>query len=57
MIGLAARTGRRRHHQAVNGNYGEIFARNIGTDTPIGLERGLNAQWTDGGLMYSPPFR
>ena len=40
-----------------NGNYGEIFAKNIGESTPIGLSRGLNAQWTDGGLMYAPPFR
>jgi len=39
------------------GNYGEIFERNIGPDTPIGLERGLNALWTNGGLQYSPPFR
>jgi general L-amino acid transport system substrate-binding protein len=39
------------------GNYGEIFARNIGESTPIGLERGLNASWTNGGLLYSPPFR
>ena len=39
------------------GNYGEIFERNIGVDTPIGLERGYNALWTDGGLQYSPPFR
>ena len=39
------------------GNYGEIFERNIGVDTPIGLERGINALWTDGGLQYSPPFR
>ena len=39
------------------GNYGEIFERNIGSNTPIGLERGLNALWTDGGLQYSPPFR
>ncbi|MCY4283814.1 MAG: amino acid ABC transporter substrate-binding protein [Thiotrichales bacterium] len=39
------------------GNYGEIFERNIGVNTPIGLARGLNAQWTDGGLLYSPPFR
>ncbi|MGB8621440.1 MAG: amino acid ABC transporter substrate-binding protein [Paracoccaceae bacterium] len=39
------------------GNYGEIFAKNIGENTPVGLARGLNAQWTDGGLMYSPPFR
>ena len=39
------------------GNYGEIFAANIGESTPIGLPRGLNALWTQGGLQYSPPFR
>ena len=39
------------------GNYGEIFERNIGVNTPIGLERGYNALWSDGGLQYSPPFR
>ncbi|MBO9398086.1 amino acid ABC transporter substrate-binding protein [Shimia sp. R9_1] len=39
------------------GNYGELFESNIGEATPIGLARGLNAQWTDGGLIYSPPFR
>lgn len=39
------------------GNYGEVFEKNIGENTPIGLARGLNAQWTEGGLMYSPPFR
>lgn len=39
------------------GNYGEIFEKNIGESTPIGLARGLNAQWKDGGLQYSPPFR
>lgn len=39
------------------GNYGEIFATNIGESTPIGLARGLNAQWTQGGLLYAPPFR
>ncbi|MEL6549659.1 MAG: amino acid ABC transporter substrate-binding protein [Pseudomonadota bacterium] len=39
------------------GNYGEIFDNNIGEATNIGLARGLNAQWTDGGLLYSPPFR
>ncbi len=39
------------------GNYGEIFEATIGESTPIGLARGLNAQWTDGGLIYSPPFR
>ncbi|CAM4248150.1 amino acid ABC transporter substrate-binding protein [Palleronia rufa] len=42
---------------AAGGNYGELFAKNIGEDTPIGLSRGLNAQWTEGGLLYSPPFR
>jgi general L-amino acid transport system substrate-binding protein len=39
------------------GNYGEVFDRNVGVDTPLGLERGLNALWTDGGLMYAPPFK
>ncbi len=39
------------------GNYGEIFARNVGPDTPLALERGLNALWTDGGLMYAAPIR
>jgi general L-amino acid transport system substrate-binding protein len=39
------------------GNYGELFEKNIGENTPIGLARGLNALWTDGGLVYTPPFR
>lgn len=39
------------------GNFGEIFERNLGKDTPLGLARGLNAQWKDGGLLYAPPFR
>ena len=39
------------------GNYGEIFERNLGKNTPLGLERGLNALWTEGGLMYAPPMR
>jgi general L-amino acid transport system substrate-binding protein len=39
------------------GNYGEVFERNVGVNTPLKLERGLNAQWTDGGLMYTPPFK
>ncbi len=42
---------------AVSGNYGEIFAANIGEATPIGLARGLNALWTQGGLQYAPPVR
>jgi general L-amino acid transport system substrate-binding protein len=39
------------------GNYGEIYERNVGMDSKLQLPRGLNAQWTKGGLMYSPPFR
>jgi general L-amino acid transport system substrate-binding protein len=39
------------------GNYGELFEKNIGENTPIGLARGLNALWTEGGLVYTPPFR
>jgi general L-amino acid transport system substrate-binding protein len=39
------------------GNYGEVFDRNVGPKTPLKLERGLNALWTNGGLMYSYPFR
>lgn len=39
------------------GNYGEIFERNIGVNTKLGLKRGLNALWTEGGLMYAAPFR
>jgi general L-amino acid transport system substrate-binding protein len=42
---------------SAGGNYGEIFERYLGESTPIGLARGLNAQWTDGGLLYTPPFR
>lgn len=36
------------------GNYGEIYERHL---TPLGWERGYNSLWTDGGLLYSPPFR
>ncbi len=39
------------------GNYGEVFERNVGVNTPLGIKRGLNALWTNGGLMYSPPFK
>jgi general L-amino acid transport system substrate-binding protein len=39
------------------GNYGESFDRNVGPSTDIGLERGLNALWRDGGLQYSAPIR
>ena len=39
------------------GNYGEIYNRHLGPETPFDLPRGINALYTDGGLMYSPPFR
>jgi general L-amino acid transport system substrate-binding protein len=39
------------------GNYGEVFERNIGQNTPLKIERGLNALWTKGGLQYAPPVR
>jgi general L-amino acid transport system substrate-binding protein len=39
------------------GNYGEVFERNVGVNTALGIERGLNALWTNGGLLYSPPFK
>ncbi|WP_306028951.1 transporter substrate-binding domain-containing protein [Stappia sp. MMSF_3263] len=39
------------------GNYGEIFARNLGSDSKLGLERGLNKLWRDGGLMYPLPMK
>ena len=39
------------------GNYGEIYERNLGPNTPIGLERGFNAAWSSGGLQYAPPIR
>ncbi|MFT4793844.1 MAG: general L-amino acid transport system substrate-binding protein [Paracoccaceae bacterium] len=42
---------------AANGNYGEIFEEYLGESTPVGLSRGLNAQWTQGGLLYAPPYR
>lgn len=39
------------------GNYGEIYDRNLGPDTPFDLARGPNDLWTNGGLLYAPPFR
>lgn len=55
MLGLDA--GWAKRAIAASGNYGEIFAATIGEQTPIGLPRGLNAQYLNGGLLYSPPFR
>lgn len=39
------------------GNYGEMFERNVGTGSPLKIERGLNALWSNGGLQYAPPIR
>jgi general L-amino acid transport system substrate-binding protein len=39
------------------GNYSEVFERNLGRQSPLALERGQNALWSAGGLMYAPPFR
>jgi general L-amino acid transport system substrate-binding protein len=39
------------------GNYAEIYDRNLGPATPFDLDRGPNRQWTDGGLLYAPPYR
>ncbi|MCY4035054.1 MAG: amino acid ABC transporter substrate-binding protein [Hyphomicrobiales bacterium] len=39
------------------GNYSESFERHVGQNTPLGISRGLNALWTDGGLQYAPPIR
>jgi len=55
MLGLSADWAK--NAILAGGNYGELFEKNIGENTPIGLARGLNALWTDGGLVYTPPFR
>jgi len=55
MLGLEA--GWAKAAISSGGNFGEIFEANIGEKTPIGISRGLNALWTEGGLIYSPPFR
>jgi general L-amino acid transport system substrate-binding protein len=39
------------------GNYGEIFERNVGPKSALGLPRGINNQWNNGGLMYALPMR
>ncbi|MCE8036428.1 amino acid ABC transporter substrate-binding protein [Halomonas sp. MCCC 1A11062] len=39
------------------GNYAESYDRNVGMDSPLQIERGVNALWTDGGIMYAPPIR
>ncbi|RNE92164.1 amino acid ABC transporter substrate-binding protein [Marichromatium sp. AB31] len=39
------------------GNYAELFERNLGAHSPLGIRRGLNALWRDGGILYAPPSR
>jgi general L-amino acid transport system substrate-binding protein len=39
------------------GNYGEVFERNVGTESKLGIPRGLNHLWTTGGILYAPPIR
>jgi general L-amino acid transport system substrate-binding protein len=46
-----------RHVIADVGNYGEVFERNLGMATPIAMERGLNALWSRGGLLFAPPLK
>ena len=41
----------------VNTTAYNLEKRNIGPDTPLAIARGLNALWTDGGILYAPPFR
>jgi general L-amino acid transport system substrate-binding protein len=38
------------------GNYGEMYERNLGSGSPLGIDRGLNRLWTQGGLLYAPPI-
>lgn len=45
------------HVIAKIGSYRDIFERNLGSATPLRIDRGLNKLWTEGGLLYSPPFR
>ena len=55
MLGLDADWAQERNLAV--GNYGEIFEKNIGEKHQSVWHVALNAAWTDGGLIYSPPFR
>jgi general L-amino acid transport system substrate-binding protein len=39
------------------GNFGEVFEKHVGPNTPVGLPRGINNLWTEGGILYAPPVR
>jgi general L-amino acid transport system substrate-binding protein len=55
MLGLGMKFGYNIIQQV--GNYGESFERNVGPNTPLALERGLNNLWNNGGILYVPPIR
>ncbi|MFT5608172.1 MAG: general L-amino acid transport system substrate-binding protein [Parvicella sp.] len=55
MLGLDAQWALRAIQ--AGGNYAELFENNIGPDTPLGLARGLNDSWKDGGILYAAPVR
>jgi general L-amino acid transport system substrate-binding protein len=65
MLGVNADTGRAMGispdwaYQIIRqvGNYGEVFERNVGQDSQLGFDRGLNQLWSKGGLLYAPPLR
>jgi len=39
------------------GNYGEVYERNVGAGSKLGIPRGLNQLWNAGGILYAPPIR
>ncbi len=39
------------------GNYAELYERNVGTGSRLGIPRGLNQLWSEGGILYAPPVR
>ena len=39
------------------GNYAEVYEKNVGVDSPLGIPRGLNHLWSQGGIQYAPPIR
>ena len=42
---------------AAVGNYGEVYERNVGSRSKLGIPRGLNELWSTGGILYAPPIR
>lgn len=56
---LSERLPRDWYHNIIRqvGNYGDIFERNLGKETPLAIERGVNSLWVQGGILYAPPMR